>query len=112
MPRRVALAFPLLLLILTSVAHAAPDDAELGTQARAILERYCHGCHGQGGSSKGGFDYVLRRDKPSRVEIDGRAMTVSDHGDAAPLRYAGAATTLGLLIGRTVREAIAGRLPR
>lgn len=40
------------------------------------------------------------------------AATGAGHGDAAPLRYAGAATTLGLLIGRTVREAIAGRLPR
>lgn len=30
----------------------------------------------------------------------------------APLRYAGTATTLGLLIGETVREAVMGRLPR
>jgi adenosylcobinamide hydrolase len=29
----------------------------------------------------------------------------------APLRYAGTATPLGLLIGETVREAISGRLP-
>lgn len=30
---------------------------------------------------------------------------------AAPLRYAGTATTLGYLIGRAVREAVASRLP-
>lgn len=35
-----------------------------------------------------------------------------ERGAAAPLRYAGTATTLGLLIGQTVREAVASRLPR
>lgn len=34
-----------------------------------------------------------------------------ERGAAPPLRYAGTATTLGLLIGQTVREAVASRLP-
>ena len=52
----------LALLLLTETGVQAGDEALAG-QARAVLERHCHRCHGQGGSSKGGFDYALDRDR-------------------------------------------------
>ncbi len=41
-------------------AHGA-DDLAVG--ARALLQKHCGTCHGPGGSGKGGFDYVLDRDR-------------------------------------------------
>jgi mono/diheme cytochrome c family protein len=42
-------------------AHAG--EPPLAERARAVLERYCHQCHGRGGVAKGGFDFVLDRDR-------------------------------------------------
>ena len=35
----------------------------LGPQAKAILQTHCAGCHGGGAASKGGFGFVLDRDR-------------------------------------------------
>jgi mono/diheme cytochrome c family protein len=44
-------------------APSAPTSAadELAAEARAVLEKYCHRCHGRDGSREGGFGYVLDR---------------------------------------------------
>jgi mono/diheme cytochrome c family protein len=44
-------------------AGADQAGAALAQQARAILENYCHRCHGAGGSNEGGFNFVLHRSK-------------------------------------------------
>jgi WD40 repeat protein len=41
--------------------HAA--EPPLAERARALLERYCSRCHGSGGPAKGGFDFVLDRNR-------------------------------------------------
>jgi mono/diheme cytochrome c family protein len=43
------------------VAHA--EDRSLAAHAQAILKANCHACHGKDGSAKGGFGYVLDRDR-------------------------------------------------
>jgi mono/diheme cytochrome c family protein len=45
---------------LTAAARGADD---LAPKARAILKQHCGACHGPGGSGKGGFDYVLDRER-------------------------------------------------
>ncbi|HXG08403.1 MAG TPA: c-type cytochrome domain-containing protein [Gemmataceae bacterium] len=53
---------PLLVVaFLASAAHAG--DAELVVRVQAILKTNCYRCHGQDGSAKGGFGYVLDRDQ-------------------------------------------------
>jgi mono/diheme cytochrome c family protein len=44
-------------------AAARGDDAELSAKARAVLQTHCAGCHGTDGKAKGGFDYVLDRER-------------------------------------------------
>lgn len=41
----------------------AADDAALAKSARAILDKHCHSCHGQGGTVEGGLNFILDRDK-------------------------------------------------
>jgi mono/diheme cytochrome c family protein len=41
-------------------AHAGENSA---TRARAVLQARCGACHGPGGTGKGGFDYLLDRDR-------------------------------------------------
>src|SRR5262249_49553411 len=41
--------------------HAA--ESSLAERARILLERYCQRCHGSGGPAKGGFDFVLDRER-------------------------------------------------
>jgi mono/diheme cytochrome c family protein len=53
----------LLALCLLTGTGVRAGEAPLAGQARAVLERYCQRCHGQGGPAKGGFDYVLDRDR-------------------------------------------------
>lgn len=46
------------LVVVIGSAHAAEKS-----QAQAILSTHCAACHGPGGSGKGGFDYLLDRDR-------------------------------------------------
>ncbi len=48
-------------LVLLSDARA--DDADLAAKARAVLQAHCKDCHGGDGKAKGGFDYVLDRER-------------------------------------------------
>ncbi|HEY7308456.1 MAG TPA: WD40 repeat domain-containing protein [Gemmataceae bacterium] len=41
----------------------SPVRAEQDNRAQAILRTHCAACHGPGGSGKGGFDYLLDRDR-------------------------------------------------
>jgi hypothetical protein len=53
-------------LALTGTAlpiQAAEDIRTLAQQARAILEKHCHRCHGQDGTIEGGMSYVLDRER-------------------------------------------------
>src|SRR5918911_545188 len=38
-------------------------SGELAARAQSVLRAHCAACHGPGGSSKGGFDYLLDRDR-------------------------------------------------
>jgi hypothetical protein len=51
------------LLVVALLAPASRSAQELAVQARAVLKKHCGECHGPGGSGKGGFDYVLDRDR-------------------------------------------------
>src|SRR5262249_20196949 len=42
---------------------ARPADNDLGTQAKAVLTRYCFRCHGQDGSEEGGRNYIVNLDQ-------------------------------------------------
>ncbi len=44
-------------------ASAARGAEDLAARARELLRQHCGTCHGPGGSGKGGFDYVLDRDR-------------------------------------------------
>jgi WD40 repeat protein/mono/diheme cytochrome c family protein len=53
-----------LALTLTALARAAPARAdEVADKALAVLRTHCGACHGPGGTAKGGFGYVLDRDR-------------------------------------------------
>jgi len=58
------------ILAITPLAAAASAQAvePLAQQARAVLERHCHVCHGREGSSEGGFSYVL--DHQRLIDLD------------------------------------------
>jgi mono/diheme cytochrome c family protein len=58
-PARNALCLALACLCVPGVRGA--DD--LAVRARELLRLRCGDCHGPGGSGKGGFDYVLDRDR-------------------------------------------------
>jgi mono/diheme cytochrome c family protein len=55
---RVCAALLAALFIITGQARAAEES-----RAQAILRTHCDACHGPGGSGKGGFDYLLDRDR-------------------------------------------------
>ena len=57
----LAASLILTVTLLSSFARAA--DAELAAKAQAILKANCSRCHGQETPAKGGFNYVLDRDK-------------------------------------------------
>jgi mono/diheme cytochrome c family protein len=44
-------------------APAAEDPAALADKARTVLQTHCAACHGGKGSAKGGFGYVLDRER-------------------------------------------------
>jgi hypothetical protein len=66
-------------------------DTDVAGRAESVLRNHCHRCHGQDGSSKGGFGYVLDRDrlvargkvvpgKPDESEVYLRVL----HGEMPP----------------------------
>lgn len=58
---------------------ALPNDpAPLGQEAKAILQANCAGCHGGGKAAKGGFGFVLDRDRL----VSGRLITPGDAGQS------------------------------
>src|SRR5438552_3857697 len=46
-----------LCLLPAPVARAA--EGPVAERARAVLERHCYRCHGQAGTARGGFGYLL-----------------------------------------------------
>lgn len=46
-----------------ALTATAGERANLGQDARAILQTHCAGCHGGGKATKGGFGFVLDRDQ-------------------------------------------------
>jgi WD40 repeat protein/mono/diheme cytochrome c family protein len=53
---------------------------ELTVQAQAILRTHCAACHGPGGTAKGGFDYLLDRDR-----LVARNQVVPGEAEESPL---------------------------
>jgi WD40 repeat protein len=53
----------LVALGLFSALPARAGEGPVADRARAVLEQYCSRCHGRGGTAKGGFGYVLDRDR-------------------------------------------------
>src|SRR5262245_2704293 len=51
------------LLVGALTAAARADDADLAAKAQAVLKANCYSCHGQDGAAKGGFGYVLDRER-------------------------------------------------
>jgi mono/diheme cytochrome c family protein len=67
-------------IVLTpSIVHAAPGDAE-ARAAREVLFKNCVGCHGGGRNTKGGFGFVLDRDR-----MVARQLVVPGKADASDL---------------------------
>jgi mono/diheme cytochrome c family protein len=59
-------ALSALCLVLQLAAFHGPDDrnpASLAPRARQILRNHCFECHGKDGAARGGFGYVLDRDR-------------------------------------------------
>jgi len=53
----------LLVFLLSPSAALAGAPAPLGQEAKAILQTHCAACHGGGKATKGGFGFVLDRDR-------------------------------------------------
>ncbi len=69
----------LLALAAPSAASADPPET-VSRQAAAILRTYCAGCHGGGKAAKGGFGFVLDRDR-----LVSRELVVPGKADASDL---------------------------
>jgi mono/diheme cytochrome c family protein len=54
---------PTLFLLARPGPTAPPGNSSLAGQAKALLQTHCAGCHGGGKASKGGFGFVLDRDR-------------------------------------------------
>lgn len=50
-------------VLVLGAAGAARGEEIVSVKARAILETYCHRCHGKDGNVEGGLNYVMDRDK-------------------------------------------------
>ncbi len=50
-------------ILLCTSSAALAGDGDLAGKARAVLQNHCAGCHGSDGKAKGGFDYVLDRER-------------------------------------------------
>lgn len=51
---------------------ASKDGSEVAGKARAVLETSCHRCHGQEGTSEGGFNFVLNLEKLAETHVSAR----------------------------------------
>ena len=58
---RLTLSLPVVVgfCLLSDRAFAADADIALAKQAKAVLEKHCYACHGEGGAAEGGVNYVL-----------------------------------------------------
>ncbi len=68
------------ILAFASTLVAADDPAMLGRQARQILDKHCHRCHGQDGAVEGGMNYILDAGK-----LVARRKVVPGQPDQSPL---------------------------
>src|SRR5579871_5476713 len=68
--------FPMLLLA-TNPTHA---EDTLSERAQTVLIKHCANCHGPYGTAKGGFNYVLDRDR-----LLAREQVVAGKPDESPL---------------------------
>src|SRR5438270_2488120 len=71
----LGLALPLL-----AGVSPARGGQDLGDRAHAVLRTHCGRCHGPGGPARGGFDYVLDRDR-----LVARNKVVPGHADGSAL---------------------------
>jgi mono/diheme cytochrome c family protein len=68
-PAAVPLLLPLALAAIVGSGARAADDS-LAAGAQAVLAGHCSRCHGRDGTAKGGFGYVLDRDRlVSRAKV-------------------------------------------
>jgi WD40 repeat protein/mono/diheme cytochrome c family protein len=74
------LAGPLTCALLIVAAPLRAADAELAAKALGLLEKHCAACHSPGGKAKGGFGFVLDRDR-----LVARAVVVPGKADESPL---------------------------
>ncbi len=56
-------AFGLAVVGVLACPVAAWSDEDLARQAQDVLKTHCHRCHGQDGAARGGFGYVLDRER-------------------------------------------------
>jgi mono/diheme cytochrome c family protein len=77
--RLAASGLVLLAFVRVTVLPAAGADT-LADKAKAVLNTHCAACHGKPGSAKGGFDYVLDRDR-----LVTREQVVPGKADESPL---------------------------
>lgn len=50
-------------LLVACALPARADNTQLAAKAQAVLKTHCYRCHGKDGADKGGFTYVLDRNK-------------------------------------------------
>ena len=60
---RHCIAWGILLVFVLGTSPLLAAEEDLTIQARAILQTHCGGCHAADGKAKGGFDYVLDRER-------------------------------------------------
>ena len=66
--------------LLTQTAPLQAADAELAKKAFSLLEKHCAACHSPGSKAKGGFGFILDRDR-----LVARAVVVPGKADESPL---------------------------
>jgi len=54
---------PALLALLLAAPVVRAEPPPIAAQAQAVLAKHCASCHGPGGKSKGGFGYILDRER-------------------------------------------------
>jgi WD40 repeat protein/mono/diheme cytochrome c family protein len=89
-----SLTIPALALLLALGAGARAAEDALPGRAQAILRARCYRCHGQEGAAKGGFGYVLDRDRlvargkvvPGKPDDSELYQRIHD-GDMPPVKY-------------------------
>src|SRR6187455_395375 len=55
--------FALTLVCVFAASARGQEPGELAQKAKAVLQTYCHRCHGENGSLEGGVNYLLDRNQ-------------------------------------------------